>query len=557
MKLQHLAIIFIIIILPISLVVSSYIQTQIDTINRQQIYSTNLKNATYDAIKAFQLNTINNKYSTISDSKIRDIEASINTFYNSMGTELGASGYRKIDLQNYIPAMLYSMYDGYYIYSQYKNVLSNNEQDGYKSGLKPYIYYSCRYKKGNNDFIVNYTLDNAITIYGNINGKYVTKSGYLINPELVDVNSIVIDRGNNIIKSLKYNGVTIERELLSEQLIIAGKDDDNYIRDTYQYIIYNNRKVYKDNNGYFWNNNNHKQYIQDNETLTYLRKVTEGGNLYSYSSVNYYYEAYEFSKWINEKLSSITQQNAVDEQENKITDFAINTGDEKIFNLTKQNDPTKESSTFNQNRISVIRRSIQTNMVAAIANYNSIMKSTEYEFVMPKFTEEDWDKIENNISVAVFMQGMPLGSKYFNEYCVITNDKNKEFVSKDSIYMITEDGEMHFIGCKDIVENNEKVVSAYRNTDFERQTVVITEGDEIYYYPHSNTRCYDCIVNSTSTYNIDEIIDGRVTKYNPSETNYETINVDSSTLRKVYLTALAREKYDLYKTNGYFDYTDF
>ena len=77
MKLQHLAIIFVIIILPISMVVTSYIQTQIDTISVQTTYSSKLQNATYDAIKAFQLNTINNRYSSVSDSKIRDIEAAI------------------------------------------------------------------------------------------------------------------------------------------------------------------------------------------------------------------------------------------------------------------------------------------------------------------------------------------------------------------------------------------------------------------------------------------------------------------------------------------------
>ena len=93
MKIQHLAIVFVIIIFPITLVISAYINTQIDTISLQTEYSNRLQTATSDAIKAFQLNTTNNKYSTISTSKIRDIEASITTFYNSLGTMLGASGY--------------------------------------------------------------------------------------------------------------------------------------------------------------------------------------------------------------------------------------------------------------------------------------------------------------------------------------------------------------------------------------------------------------------------------------------------------------------------------
>ena len=66
MKLQHLAIIFVIIILPISMVISEYIESQIDTISLQTQYSSKLHTATHDAIKAFQLNSINNAYSSIS-----------------------------------------------------------------------------------------------------------------------------------------------------------------------------------------------------------------------------------------------------------------------------------------------------------------------------------------------------------------------------------------------------------------------------------------------------------------------------------------------------------
>ena len=62
MKLQHLAIIFVIIILPITIILSVYTDHQIKVINYQAQYSSYLLNASYDAIKAFQLNTINNKY---------------------------------------------------------------------------------------------------------------------------------------------------------------------------------------------------------------------------------------------------------------------------------------------------------------------------------------------------------------------------------------------------------------------------------------------------------------------------------------------------------------
>ena len=50
MKLQHLAVIFVIIILPISLVIAAYLGNQITTIQLQTQYSTKLINATYDSL---------------------------------------------------------------------------------------------------------------------------------------------------------------------------------------------------------------------------------------------------------------------------------------------------------------------------------------------------------------------------------------------------------------------------------------------------------------------------------------------------------------------------
>ncbi len=124
MKLQSLAVIFAIIMIPISIVLSVYVQTNIDAIVLQADYDAKLANSTYDAIKAFQLNTLNNSYSTVSDSKIVDIEASVNSFFNSLATNLGVSGYNQNALKTYIPALVYTLYDGYYIYSPYKNTES-------------------------------------------------------------------------------------------------------------------------------------------------------------------------------------------------------------------------------------------------------------------------------------------------------------------------------------------------------------------------------------------------------------------------------------------------
>lgn len=553
MKLQHLTIIFIIIILPISLIISEYTQTQIDSISLQTKYSSKLTTATHDAIKSFQLNTLNNKYSTLSDSKIRDIEASVNTFYNSLGTELGASGYDTESLQQFIPAIVYTMYDGYYIYGKYYN----EQKHEYQYGLRPYIYYSCRYKTNdsNYDFVVNYTLDNSITIYGKvkekINGReeinYVTKTGTFI-----DYSKVTNIREDG--KGLEYDGIKIEPEILKEQLVILDENNNPY-RVECEYTTYNSQKIYYDGANYFlYDSRYKKQDFSDVKMWEFVRTWTYNGHLHSNSAIEYFKKAKEFSEWVHENLSTITQQDAKDENGSTITDFVINTENEPIFKLSNENNPLLESSIFNQNRISVIRRTIQTTLNTAIANYSS---NANYEFVMPKLSEEEWEKLENNISVAAFMQGLPIGSKYYNNYCIITNNKNKEIINKESIYIITEDGEVHRAASKEVIDKNKKVTSAYKSVDFEMQTVVITEGDERYYYPHANNRCYTCMVSATQTYNIDDIINGEVKIYNKNKDTFEkdnskSQNIKNNNLRKTYLTALARERYDLYRTNGYF-----
>ena len=113
MKIQDLAIIFVIIILPISLVISAYTQYQIKTVSTQTLYDAKLTSATYDAIKAYQLNAQNSSTSDQANSKIRDIEASVETFKNSIMATFRLDGYSEDDLNQYIPALVYTMYDGF------------------------------------------------------------------------------------------------------------------------------------------------------------------------------------------------------------------------------------------------------------------------------------------------------------------------------------------------------------------------------------------------------------------------------------------------------------
>ena len=595
MKIQYLAVIFVIIMVPISLALSTYIQTQVDTIALQTSYKSKLYDATYDAVTAFQINTVNNEYSSISNSKIRDIEASANTFFTSLADTMNATGYSKETLQPFVPALVYTLYDGYYLYGKYKNVMPQQgavqdyDDSEYQWGLKPYVYYSCRYVKGTEEVIVNYTLDNFITVYyrkgSGANNEYETRSGYLINPEAWDADNS------------KYDDIDIIDTILTEELLFVTKDsNDEYEHGTYEYINYQNQKIYIESNSdlankygtYFRYENYEKAYISHNTQTERDIENYINNELGQYGAYKYFEEAKEFSEWVNNTLGWVTQAYAVDADGKPIDyeELQGSTGTEPIFDTTRDtNNPFSSNSIFDENRRVTIKQTIQTTLTAAIGSYNEYSGVT-YEFALPVLTETDWDKIQNHICVLSFLQGLPIGSKYYNDYVILTNDKNEEYISKDAIYITTQEPgssniEYHQPGCSRLIENDDtdsmRVIppdqfkEAYYNIDFLRQTVRISEGNYIYFYPQAKynaelkrnntcTACYNCIVNSSNTYDIEDIIDGIIEDpksedgvpiYDASDSN--TKNDKFREVRSMYYSALARERYYLYKSNDYLD----
>ena len=250
----------------------------------------------------------------------------------------------------------------------------------------------------------------------------------------------------------------------------------------------------------------------------------------------------------------ITQNNAEGEFY-----LSENTGDENIFEFSDTNDPMLSDSTFNNHRLAVIRKSIETNLNAVISSYQN---TALYEYEMPIMSSQDWYKILNNVSVVSYMQGMPMaGYRYYNNYAVITNNVNKEVVTNENIYIVTkEDGtnnrEYHLPGCKELIDgvNNGSlsIIGAYSTASFQRQTVKISENNEKHFYFQSRvgvtlTSCYNCVVNATGNYSADDIIKGEIRHYEDKNVLYD--KDDLKEIRTAYLKALAREKYNLYKTN--------
>ena len=405
MKLQNLAVIFIVIILPISLILSVYTGNLITVANKQADYDSTLLNSTYDSVRAYQMNTLNNNYESATNSKVRDINASINSFFNSLGTGFASSGLGKQELKDYVPAILYTLYDGYYVYGAYDNIASTSGGIEYSKkyniskkeyGLKPYIYYSCEYadKVGNYDLIVNYTLDNYITVTGTYKGsdgamKNIAQSGYYINYNNVQVNTSGTNPANFSNKTVKIypgksNEVVISPEKLGEYIIAY----DTYITKAYNrvnynyrvvsenpkyynYILYNNVKYYLDtehigtavsndgtnNLSFNMTYDGYPIFFLDGDKRTYISKnlfdelkaflgVTDDNDMYSsdrcFKDVNayyYYYRAVTFSRNVQPALELIDLgiANVVDEDGKTVKVIASNIPFDKDGNLNANN----------------------------------------------------------------------------------------------------------------------------------------------------------------------------------------------------------------------------
>lgn len=152
---------------------------------------------------------------------------------------------------------------------------------------------------------------------------------------------------------------------------------------------------------------------------------------------------------------------------------------------------------------------------------------------MPKLKDTDWDKIMNNISIISFLQGVNIGGKIYNGYAIVTNTKNEDIVMEDSIYIQTNDNVFCRITEKDLNSTNCK--TGIYNVNIERRTTQNSNGNSLYYFPVKGTLSYNSIVTQNN-----------VSK-NSEQTLSEYISGLNNELKKMYYTALGRERYGLYR----------
>lgn len=452
MKLQTLTIIFIIIILPVVLVLSSYIDYEIQTIYKQNNYNKGVIQATHDAIFSFELNTKNDSYSNNAENKRANIKAAVKTFENSLSSTCNLGLYNNTEIEEYIPAMLFGLYDGFYMYAPSQN------GEEYKHNLRSYVYYSEQIP--GTDIVIRYTLDNYVAVSGTIDGTYQTMAGYLI--------------GKSFTSSNKYDGVLIESEILPSSKKI--NDTTNQLEDV--------------------------PAKNDNTAITYFNA------------------AKDFTQKFNDLISTSSST------------------DKDIWLINSTNDPEDENSAFVTHKREIMKEKIETVLNSSITAY---AKKTGSSYRMPKLLEEEWEKIYTNISVIAFVQGMNLGFKKYNNYCVLNSTNNSEFVNPNLLYFIDNNGYYHDITCSNLSSTTITSLVGYKIGDFEKIKYEVdsaadtTNAKYHYYYKHEEYACYDCINGGG--------------KSRTSTNIYDFINDlnDTDIRKKAYYTSLARERQNTVK----------
>ena len=517
-KFQTLAIIFILFILPITLLLTYYINSQIDTIAIQNSYDTKLLNATYDAIVAFELNTMNNKgYSTNAEALRRDITASINTFKTSLANNFGVAGAGANYMLPYIPAVVYTLYDGYYIYSPIANTTINKNEDDeefitkYEHTLKPYIYYTARYKYGTDtDFIVNYSLDNYIVVYGNIKGTYYSRAGYLSYFD-------------------KFNG----------KITIDGEEANNYYNESKEFsewVIANLKDVKAQDI---------VVEIEDSGKIVTARELTDEKN-------QYYDLKEDTSKIFDIKKDNDPEVKTSDfcEHKNLIIRKSIESNlNSAINNYTKQSEGLGTTYDFKMPILSPLEWDKVLSNVSIITFMQGLPVGM---------------KTYNN-----YMIVSSTGNRQF------VDAESLYFVTKKG----EEEGTYyHRINCpllaEELKNDSSLTLEGYSSIDFKG---IFNADDEEsnengYIYNHDSYACYECIVSSKVggiTYDNEEKDENKeyfinnndnlitfLRKYKNeaiSDKDYTTNYNDSviQKLRNAYYSSLFRERYNLVKVSQY------
>jgi len=383
MKIQHWAIIFIIIILPISIICRNVISKKNWLLRDETRYNNIIDNATYDAVAQIVEVSEELEYGKNIPMTYGVANAAIDRFFNTLSVNFNMPiGREKAEAYfcQYIPAIVIVGYDGLFVYSY------EETEKGYDFTLKPKIPYAYTYRIPNSrkSVTVNFTLDNYVTLY-------FSDDEFLVGAP--DANGIPDDGGTHVLEGyvgefldVDQNGIDDLKDFYDTEtglLIAVPEDKEQYVDNDDPYGL----NVYQDNV-------ERRKYILNTlpmytDNISYiLKQLFESGRIDSSNparGLDIFYE------------DGAKQDYVYDDDGNTII----------------------EASDFNTLRRETIIGLITSVLKEEFNQHNDYADSlgVTYNFNLPEIGRDQWNNTIDDISVLAFFQGMPMGADYYyNNY---------------------------------------------------------------------------------------------------------------------------------------------
>ena len=410
MKIQHWAIIFIIIMFPFSIVCRNTINKKILVLQEESRYNNINDNATYDAasqirelFEQYMETEVNSKNFPLTE-EIR--QAAVDRFFNTLCINFNLPfGKEQAEAYfgQYIPALIVIGYDGLYVYS-YEVV-----DDEYKFFWKPKIPYSYNY----NGVLINFTLDNYVKIFASSLGKdYRFSQGYT----LVDGSN----QGTYLIGG--YVGENMDYDFDGNNDFEQGLDNN------YGIPLVSEKKENYDTS----TSPSERQTVTDfvrNSLSTYsLQSENNDGNLsyflyeYGFATGAWFGNSGTEAEFCRNLENLLITDDKVELSHLRARDAKVNFEAVNVdyqFDDNNQIIPGTDASEFHKLRRETIINTITKTLVDEFNEHNTIAHAMglTYTFNIPDISRDEWNNTIDDVSVLSFIQGLPMGpDSFYNNY---------------------------------------------------------------------------------------------------------------------------------------------
>ncbi len=228
MKLSHLTVVFIIVILPFSIVARNTMNEYFLTLKDQVRLNNVIDTATQDALET--LVELNDEFQMLYFNQRFDItqtlaKEAIKTFFQTMAVNFNLpyiEGKTESYFSMYVPAIVVIGYDGFFVYT------IDDTGSGFAYQLSPKIPYA--YEDEDTGALINFTLGNDIKLYTN-NKLYEGELTDNYYAESKEKHKVYLDNfGGNYDLTLQYvPDITNDMSVIIAALKEAGKDVPDFL----------------------------------------------------------------------------------------------------------------------------------------------------------------------------------------------------------------------------------------------------------------------------------------------------------------------------------------